>query len=160
MIVKLLKKKSGISSLEAVLGMSIFILFFLLFSSFLSYIIPKVEINRYSEALSSICERQGGLTESDINNFKDLLLNIEYIQKSGKPITVTAVTLDGQNVENVTPLGEIGDDYIKRDSKKIINLSILVPSNSNFINSMASVFGSDEVYDYYVFKTHIISERY
>ena len=155
-----IKKISGFSSIEIVLSMSIFILFLLLFISFLTYIIPKSEINSHVNTLSNICERQGGLTFSDINNFKEKLSNIEYIKNSEIPITVTAITNSDKDVTNVTPLNESGDNYVKRDSKEIIHLKVLIPSNSYFINVMTNIFGSNKVPNYYVFNIYMTSERY
>lgn len=154
------KKISGFSSIEAVLSMSVFVLFLLLFISFLTYIIPKSEINNHIDALSSICEKQGGLTSLDINKFEEKFSNIKYIKESENPIIVTVTTDSGNDATNVTPLEEVGDNYIKRDSKEIIHLKVLIPSNSHFINTIISIFGGNNISDYYVFNAYMTSERY
>lgn len=158
---KVINSKSGYVSIEAVFAMSVFIIFFLLSISFFAYLYPQSQLQGEVEVLSLLCQRQGGLTEDDIANFEDSLRKYSFIDQSDLPIVVTAKTSpSGFDAIGVTDLEDEGDNYVKRESKEIINLVVQIPANNGLLKNIAQFFGIDSVNDYYYYFEPVMSERY
>lgn len=68
-----LTQKGAYVSVEAVFAISVFLVFFLLALGFFSYIYPYTVLQRDVYALGTIAARQGGLTQEDVDQFKERL---------------------------------------------------------------------------------------
>ncbi|MDF2880111.1 MAG: hypothetical protein K0R54_668 [Clostridiaceae bacterium] len=156
------KEKNGSVSVDAVISMTFFLLLFSLTLAFFVYLYPQISLQKEVSMLGNIAELQGGLTEEDITQFQSSLENnFTYVANSEFPVIVTAIAEpSGTDATNVTPLGEIGNDYIKRGSKEIIRINIQVPANGKYLKAVANVFGVSDIKDYYVFSEPVMSERY
>jgi len=161
---KVTKKKkweSGYISIEAVFAMSFFIATFILTLGFFTYVYPYTLLQKEVHVLATVAERQGGLTAEDVENFRDSLQKYLFMQNRVDDIEVNAVTSpSGLDAMNVTPLGESGDNYIKRESKEVIEIVVRIPSNNQMIKPVARFFGITDVSDYYTLTESVMSERY
>lgn len=158
---KSLLDKEGSVSVEAVFAMSFFMIFFLLTIAFFTFMYPQISLQKEVSALATITERQGGLTELDIEEFRNSLQGYKFISDSPNSIIVEAETSpSGILAIGVTPIGEEGENYISRDSKEIIRLKVKIPSNSGYLKRVGAVFGIKNVSDYYYFTEPVMSERY
>lgn len=156
-----MKNNSGYVSVEAVFALSIFLIMFLMCISMFTYVYPQIQLQNEVKALSVICERQGGLTDEDILNFESSLQKYSFVAESEIPVIVTAETYpSGLDAIGVTGLDETGTNYIKRNSREIIGLTIKIPTNNSFVNQMMHFFDVAGVGDYYVFYEPVMSERF
>lgn len=156
-----MKNNSGSVSVESVFALSIFLIMFLMCISMFTYVYPQIQLQNEVKALAVMCERQGGLTEDDLFNFEASLQKYSFIAESEVPIIVTAETYpSGLDAMGVTGLDETGTNYIKRNSREIIGLTIKIPTNNSFVNQMMHFFDVAGVGDYYVFYEPVMSERF
>lgn len=154
-------KRKGYISIETVFATSFFLIFFLLVIGFFTYIHPKTILQQDVIALSQLAQRQGGLTLEDVENFQARIASYPFVDASEEDIVVTATTLSGNfDAIGVDGLDEAGDNYVKRDSKEFIQLTVIVPSNHSLLSSVANFFGADGVLSEYAFQTTFMSERY
>lgn len=160
------ERNEGYVSIEAVFAMSFFLIMFILVIGFFTYIYPYTSLQREVHVLASIAERQGGLTPQDISDFQDKISQQhDFIQNSPLGVEVTAVTQpSGTDVSNVIPLGEEPSpdttDYIHRDSKEVINITVTVPANTAMLKPVADFFQVKSFTDTYVLTEPVMSERY
>lgn len=153
-------EKDGYVSIETILVMTYVLIFFLLVVAFFTFEFSRTEIQKDVSTLSTICERQGGLTQDNIVNFKAKMKRYPFIKDSSFEISVTAVTDNGEDMTAVTPLNKDGNDYVSRSTTQIINLTIKIPSNSSFLSATTKILGVVGVNNYYVFYFPVMSERY
>lgn len=163
---KKLKNKKGFIAIESLIAISALLFFFVLFISFLSYTIPKISLEKEVQNLAQIAKKQGGLTDktsqpvnSDIELFKDTLEKMGYDKNS---IVIEAKTIpSGQMAIGVTPLNEEGNNYIKRDSKELIEITISIPADKSVFNVPLKFFGiKNNLSGVYYFREVIGSERW
>lgn len=125
---------------------------------FFTLIYPRIIIQTETHTLAQKAKIQGGLTnelsqpvDSDVELFKDRLVKLGYERDQ---IEITATTVDSNvNALGVTPLYGEGANYIKRDSKELIQIIVQVPANTS-ITAPLSFFKNDTP----VSKKHTIVE--
>lgn len=160
------KNKKGFVSIEAIIATSTALMVILMAIGFFTLIYPRVMLQTEVHNLSQKAKIQGGLTneisqplDSDIEQFKERLVDLGYDKDS---IEVTATTKPGNlNAIGVTPLHEGGSNYVKRDSKEMIQITVRVPANTS-IKAPLSFFGDDgsNVSDKYTLVETVMSERW
>ena len=154
-------QRSGYISIDAFFSMIAFLFLFLLAIGFFTYLQPYTNIYQQDfHQLTTLTERQGGLTEDDVEAFKERLTQHHYLQ-SKQTIKIQAETLSsGVDVTDVTPMGEEGSNYVHYDSFKSIEVTMVVPSNNQFFTAIGKVFGVQELSQTYKFREVVLSERY
>ncbi|TCJ98255.1 UNVERIFIED_ORG: hypothetical protein BDK47_11841 [Anoxybacillus amylolyticus] len=154
-----LSKKDGYVSVETVFAISIFLVFFLLVLGFFTYIYPYTVLQRDVYVLGTIAARQGGLTQEDIDQFKERLTRYPFLVHTDQ--VQVSVYVDGslQDAANVTPLGEEGGNYVTRESKDLISIKVRVPANGELLRAAAKFFGVGGISDEYVFWETVASYR-
>lgn len=161
-----IKDTKGFIAVEAVIVMAGLMFFILLFISFLSYTLPRVMLEKEVQSLAQIAKIQGGLTDihsqplnSDIELFKD---NLEKIGYDRSKIIVQAKTIQSDmNAIGVTPLNEKGNNYIKRDSKELIEIIVSIPADKTHFDAPLRFFGvKNTLSGVYTFREVIGSERW
>ena len=162
----LIKNTKGFVAVETIIVMSGVIFFFLLFISIVSYNFPRMMLEKEVQILAQTAKIQGGLTDknsqpvnSDIELFKDRISSMGYDRDA---ITITAKTIpSGMSAIGVTPINEAGSNYIKRDSKELIEITVTIPSDKNLFNSPLKYFGLKRNGESYYVITEIVgSERW
>lgn len=132
-----IKLKKGFISIETIVALSVVLIFMLLFIAILTYHYPRIMLEKEVQTLAQIAKIQGGLTdsssaiESDVDVFKDRLEKIGYNRDK---IEITAQTIPGRfNAIGVTPLNGTGNNYIKRNTKELIEIVVKVPASKYII---------------------------
>lgn len=132
-----LYNNNGFISIETIIS-SVFILMCIYLAiGFFCMIYPRVALEKEVNTLAQKAKVQGGLTDSTVQpensdievlkkNLKKLGYNYEDVEISGRTIPSNI------NIIGVTPLDAKGDNYIKRDSKEQMVITVKVPSQ-NFI---------------------------
>lgn len=132
---------------------------------FFTLIFPRIMLQTETHALAQKAKIQGGLTsaisqpiDSDIELFKDRLVQLGYERDQ---IEVTATTVESNiDATGVTPLYAEGSEYIKRDSKDLIQIVVQVPANTT-ITAPLSFFKNDApVAKKYTVVETVMSERW
>lgn len=163
---KVIKKSKGFVAIETVIILSGVMFFILLFVSILTYNYPRIMLEKEVQILAQTAKIQGGLTDSksqpvhsDIELFKDRLEKMGYERDE---IEITAKTIPGnQNAIGVTPMNVEGSNYIRRDSKELIEITVIAPSNSNVFTSPLKYFGLKKAFSgKYVIREVVGSERW
>jgi|HigsolmetaAR206D_1030411.scaffolds.fasta_scaffold00003_61 hypothetical protein len=166
-----IEAKKGSFSLEAVIAMMFVLMLIWLGVAYYTYLTPRQVLTQEVHTLATTAKLQGGLTESDIERFKDRLVEKGYVPKDKKDeIVVTAVAEDEagnkKNVTSVLPLSEgYNDDpnaYSHRGSKEIITVTAQIPAKIQFLKVMLSFWNSqpnEKMYDY-TFQETVMSERW
>ena len=166
MIKKLKDNKRGFVSIETVIAMSTVLFFFILFVSIFAYTMPRINLEKEVQHLAQVAKIQGGLTDetsdpnnSDIKRFTDNLVAMGY-DKDG--IEVVAKTInDKKNAIGVTPLNKNGTNYIKRDSKDLIEVIVTVDANKDLFTAPLKFFGlNNTLSGKYVMREVVGSERW
>ena len=154
-------RKSGFVSIETVFAMSFFLIFFFLVIGFFTYVYPYSVLQREVHALATLAQKQGGLTLEDVQNFEDRVVQYRFVDISKEDIEVTAVAIPS-NMEaiGIDSLDEAGNNYIKRDSKECIQLTVTIPSYNEVLTPIARFFGVNNVMERYTFRETFMSERY
>lgn len=165
-MIKKIRDKKGFVSVETVIAMSFVLFFFILFVSIFAYTVPRISLEKEVQHLAQTAKIQGGLTDetsepnnSDIKRFTDTLVSMGY---EADGITVTAKTINGnKNAIGVTPLKSNGDNYIKRDSKDLIEIVVKVKADKNLFTAPLKFFGlNNSISGEYVIREVVGSERW
>lgn len=164
--IKKLKEKSGFVSIDTIISLSWVIFFFLLFVSIYAYSLPRIMLEKEVQHLAQTAKIQGGLTNeqsepknSDITRFKENLIAMGYKEED---ITVTAKTITGKaNAIGVTPINQEGDNYIRRDSKDLIEIVVEIKADKNLFTAPMKFFGlSNKISGQYTIREVVGSERW
>lgn len=162
----LIKNSKGFVAIESIIAMSGVLFIILLFVSILCYNYPRIMLEKEIQPLAQTAKIQGGLTDetsqpanSDIDMFKDRLSKMGYDKSK---IVVTAKTIPGnQNAIGVTPINSNGNNYIKRDSKQLIEVVVSVPADKGIFTAPLTFFGvKNTLNDRYVVREVVGSERW
>ena len=166
MFKKLLKEKKGFVAIEAVISMSMVLGMILLVIGFFTLLYPRIMLSIDIHELASTAKIQGGLTDqtsqpvnSDVAVFKQQLAQAGY-DPSTISVAVTTIP-SGLNALGVTPLNQPGSNYIHRDSKELIKVTVSVPANT-YIDGplkLIGVNGGSGISQYTVSET-VMSERW
>lgn len=166
-VLKSIKNKKGFVAIEAVIILSGVMFFILLFISILTYNYPRIMLEKEVQILAQTAKIQGGLTDitsqnvnSDIEVFKDRMEQMGYNRDE---VVIAAKTIQGNlNAIGVTPINDsTGDNYIKRDSKEFIEITVTIPSSENVLKSPLKYFGmKNALSGKYVIREVVGSERW
>jgi hypothetical protein len=162
---KLCKNQKGFVSIETIIATTTALMIVLVSIGFFTLIYPRVMLQIETHNLAQKAKVQGGLTDihsqpvnSDIEQFKDRLEKLGYDRDK---IEVTAVTKPGNiNAIGVTPLYESGNNYIKRDSKEMIQITVRVPANTSIKAPLSFFRNTTPVPEYYTIVETVMSERW
>lgn len=100
--------------------------------------------------LTRQAQKNGGLTNENILDFKNRIEEYQFVKESDKPIVIEGRTIpSGYNVVGVN-----GNNYINRDSGEIMEITVKIPSD----NKILSKFTEKNI-DYYIFKSSVLSEK-
>lgn len=156
-----LKTTDGSFSIEAVLAMANVLIIFMMIIGFYTFINPYTILNRDVHALATLAQRQGGLTDEDVEQFKERLNAYGFVDPQKGDIEVYAQTINEVEAIGIDGFGEAGTNYIKRDSKDFIVLAVSVPSYGDYLTSVFRVMGmgGQKAPDRYLFKETFLSER-
>lgn len=166
MLFSKIKNSKGFVAIESIIAMSGLIFFLLLFVSFLCYTLPKITLEKEVQTLAQIAKIQGGLTDkvsqpvnSDIELFK---ANLDKMGFDISQVVIQAKTIpSGYNAIGVTPINSKGSNYIKRDSKELIEILIRVPADKSLFDSPLKFFGiKNTLSGVYTFREIVGSERW
>lgn len=159
-------RKKGFVSIEAVISMSAVLMIVLMAIGFIVYMYPKIMLEKEVHLLAQKAKIQGGLTDnisqpvnSDIETFLKSLEGKGYKKDT---IEITARTIPGDlNCIGVTPLNTNGNNYVKRDSKMTIQITVKVPANKSGLKGpFAYLHFEDESGQYYYIRETVMSERW
>lgn len=159
--------KKGFISIEALISMVAVMFVVLLSIGFYGYMHPKIMLEKEVQVLAQKAKVQGGLTNevsqpggnSDIEIFKNSLKDKGFdINK----IEITAKTNPGNySVIGVSPINSTGTNYLKRDSKELMVISVKVPANRDGIIAPLNYFNiSGGPNEYYYITETVMSERW
>lgn len=167
MLFSKIKNSKGYVAIESIIVMSGLIFFLLLFVSFLCYTLPKIMLEKEVQTLAQIAKIQGGLTDkvsqpvnSDIELFK---ANLDKMGFDISQVVIQAKTIpSGFNAIGVTPINsKTGTNYVKRDSKELIEIIIKVPADKSLFDSPLKFFGiKNTLSGVYTFREVVGSERW
>lgn len=161
-----LKNSKGFVAIETVIVMSGVMFFLILFIAFFSYTTPRIMLEKEVQNLAQIAKIQGGLTDkssqpinSDIELFK---ANLEKMGYDKDEIKIEAKTIpSGAIATGVTPINQEGNNYIKRDSKELIEIIVEIPADKSSFDAPLKYFGIKNILsDKYIFKEVVGSERW
>jgi len=166
-----IEAKKGSFSLEAVIAMMFVLMLIWLGVAYYTYLTPRQVLTQEVHNLATIAKLQGGLTESDIERFKNRLVDKGYVPENKmNKIVVTAVAEDEygnvKNVTSVVPLSEgYNDDpnaYSHRNSKEIITVTAKIPAKIHFLKVMLNFWDNEpkEAMHEYTFQETVMSERW
>lgn len=153
------RKKGGYVSIEAVISMSFFMIFFFLLLSFYLFVHPYTMMGRDVHALSVLAERQGGLTTENIETFKERIAE-SYSFVEHDSVEVYLETSSGKVPISDDLLDEDSESYIRRESGDLMTLSVSTNSNNFSLSGIAQYFGISKSIERYSFKEVVYSERY
>lgn len=160
------KNKKGFVAVETIIVLSGVMFFILLFVSILTYNYPRIMLEKEVQVLAQTAKIQGGLTDnisqpsnSDIELFKTRLEQMGFDKNN---VVITAKTIPGNvNAIGVTPMNVTGSNYIKRDSKELIEIVVIVPSDKTVFSSPLKYFGiGNALSKDYVIREVVGSERW
>lgn len=153
--------ESGYVSVESVFAMSFFLVVFILCLGFFTFVQPFTTLQREVHALSTLAQRQGGLTVDDISRFEDRISEYQFVDANKGGIEISAFTIPGDiDALGIDGLEDVGDNYVKRDTNEMIQLVVSVPSNNTLLAPVANFFGVGGILEKYTFKETFMSERY
>lgn len=163
--IKNIRDAKGFVAIETIIVLSGVMFFILLFVSILTYNYPRIMLEKEVQILAQTAKIQGGLTDkvsqpsnSDIELFKDRMEKMGYARDE---VQVTAKTIPGNvNAIGVTPMNQSGDNYIKRDSKELIEIVVVAPSDKNVFTAPLKYFGLKAFNGDYVIREVVGSERW
>ena len=141
--------KKGFVSMEVVLFSGfIFFLIAVLIGIF-AYIYPAFTLQRDISLLTRQAQRNGGLTHSDVDSFKNKISKYNFVKNADTPIVVEGTTKGGRSI-----IGVDERNYISKESGDVMNIVVKVPSNNKTISRF-----TQKSSDYYIFKSSILSEK-
>lgn len=165
--IKRTKNKKGFISIEALAPLTALLAFMVLGMGLYFYMVPKTILSDEVQVLANTAKMQGGLTtpesdksgKDDITLFKNKMKELGYDESK---VNVTAFTKpDNSPAMGVTPLTLPGANYIKRESKQRIEITVEVPSKKTVLGTAFYLLGmKDKLSDKYVVQKTVMSERY
>ncbi|WP_242249215.1 hypothetical protein [Bacillus cereus group sp. BfR-BA-01328] len=165
-MMNILRRIRGFVSIEAVVSMSAILIVVFLGIGFISYMYPKLTLEKEVHLLAQKAKVQGGLTNQQsepINS--DLEIFYKKMQEKGykrEDVKVVAKTYTGGlNCIGVTPINGEGLNYIKKDSKDPIEITVTLPANKQGLLGAFAFFNyKDKTSNVYIFKETVMSERW
>lgn len=157
--------KKGFVSIETIISLVPIMMVVFLSIGFFCYMYPQIAMEKQVHVLAETAKIQGGLTDntSDSNN-SDIDNFLKKAKKFGfdkNDIKITAITDPGdKNAIGVTPLNEDGDNYIKRNTKEVINISVTYPSNNFIVGPLRYFNISSYKLKYQTIHQSVLSERW
>lgn len=163
---KYMKSEKGFVSIDAIISMTAILFTILVGIGIYGYLHPKIMLEKEVQTLAQKAKIQGGLTDknsqpinSDIEVFKKRLSEKGY-DISG--ISVEVVTdQTKRNCVGVTPIGETGNTYLRRDSKEMMIITAIIPAHTQGLMSPLRYFGiNGGVSSNYYIRETVMSERW
>lgn len=175
-LIKKIQNPQGFFTLEAIIATAGLLMITFLFIAYFVYLVPRQSISPYVHTLAQAAKIQGGITDessepgnSDVERFlkemKKMGFDSERIQIK---VSTTRLNENGKEVEvslvGVEPLKEGYKEhslYSHRNSKELIKVEVIVPSDRSMVDGMVRFFGKQNsgLKDYY-FKETVMSERW
>lgn len=160
-----IKNKKGFISIEAIYSLVLVMMVIFVAVGFFSYMYPKIAIEKQVHLLAEKAKIQGGLTDetsqpvnSDISEMLDTLEGLGFDKED---IKITATTDPGdRDVIGVTPIDQEGDNYVKRNSKEVIVISVTYPSNKFIAGPLKYFKVSSEKLRTQTIQQSVLSERW
>lgn len=167
-----LKNEKGFMSIEAIMAMATILMIVLLGVGLFTYMMPRQAIEEEVHLLGRTAKMQGGLTDGDVNQFKenmkkrgmvedenldDVKVTLNLETTAGEPFP-----LEGYNQDMVgkspIPRG-FGKEQVGQYA--VMKVRVEVPANKAGLSGAMSFFGGDEdLPDAYVFSERVMSEYY
>ncbi|MEK3956011.1 TadE/TadG family type IV pilus assembly protein [Psychrobacillus sp. FSL K6-1464] len=152
------REEDGYVSVEAVFIASIMMIMAYLVIAFFLVLISYGHVQQDVRSLSVMAERQGGLTDRDIEIFENTLKNYSFIDHSNE-IEISLVTESGLPTMDIDPIGT-GEVYVSRDSGELMVMRVETPANNKMLKPLIKVLGLEGSIESYTFKSSFYSERY
>lgn len=150
-----LKNKKGFITIDAVLSLGVALIFFLLFLGVMFLMIPKFTMQGDVHTLAQLARIQGGLYESDIDDFKAKISK----ETGAKESEIHVVLKDETN--NIRYDNISDGNYSSHVDGQILQLYVIVPTNK-FIQAPMKFFGMQNIENmkYYNFTETVVSEKW
>lgn len=160
-----IKNKKGFISIEAIYSLVLVMMVIFVAVGFFGYMYPKIAVEKQVHLLAEKAKIQGGLTDETSqpvnSDISEMLETLEGLGFDKNDITITATTTPGnKNVIGVTPIDQEGDNYIKRNTKETINISVTYPSNKFIAGPLKYFKVSSEKLKTQTIKQSVLSERW
>lgn len=144
-----MNNKKAFITIDVILSSSFIFGLLAVFIGIFVYIYPSFLLQRDINLLTRQAQINGGLTYTDIENFKNKVSDYYFVKNSNKPIIVDGRTENGRNI-----IGVDNKNYISKTSGEVMNIIVKVPSNNKIISKF-----SNNSSDYYVFTSSVLSEK-
>lgn len=159
-MIKKIKSENGFISIEAIIVGSVFVYGALLAIGFYIFVITQSFVSSDVISFSKKIERNGGITESEVEEFKDYLVSKYKYISSPDDIEIFLIDENDQSLINTHEVSmQKSDIYLSRKNDEIAILKILIPSN-NKVLSTALINTTADSLDFYGYSKLIYSERY
>lgn len=177
-VIDKLKNRNGFMSVEALFGLTAILMVIILAIGFFTYMIPRQQLEQEVNILARTAKLNGGLTDTQVNNFKKNLESYGYKEDELKDsVSIRLTDLSGEtitstvlNVEDPLDISHSRNEpeteeprYIKRSEDIIMEVRVEVPAKKQGLMGVFGFFdiGEDEdpLSDNYVFKERVVSER-
>lgn len=166
-----LKNEKGFMSIEAVMAMATILMIVLLGVGLFTYMMPRQAIEEELHLLGRTAKMQGGLTDSDVNQFKENMKKRGMVEDKNiddVKVIVNLETTSGEPFPGYESRPNIINTIVNRGYGKkeagqyaVMKIRVEVPANKSGIKGAMSFFGGDEdLPDAYVFSERIMSEYY
>lgn len=152
---KSLRNKKGFITIDAILSLGVALIFFLLFLGVMFLMIPKFTMQGDVHTLAQLARIQGGLYESDIDEFKTRIS-----KETGAKVEDIHVVLKDDNTnmryDNISE-----GNYASHVDGQILQLYVIVPTNK-FVQAPMKFFGMQNIENikYYNFTETVVSEKW
>lgn len=163
---KYIKSEKGFVSIEAIVSMTAILFTVLVAIGIYGYLHPKIMLEKEVQTLAQKAKIQGGLTDitsqpvnSDIEIFKKRLAEKGYDTSKVSVEVVTDQT--NRNCVGVTPIGETGNTYLRRDSEEMMIITVTIPARTQGLIAPLRYFGiNGGVSKNYYIRETVMSERW
>lgn len=152
--------KKGFVSVDTAISMSVVLIVLMIGIGFYAYMYPQISFSNEVYALSRVANEQGGLTLDNITAFKERINETTYVQESSGDISVELVDEDKNSYTSVTPMGDSGSNYLKREDLIMCELIVKIPANITMLETVLfAVDVEDIVGNYYIYRYPVMSKR-
>lgn len=159
----MIKKKNnenGFVSIEAIIVGSVFVYGALLAVGFYIFVITQNFITTDIISFTKKVERNGGITEVEVDEFKEYLISKYSYLTDVDEIEILLLDADGNDLIN--PYDErmqVSEEYLSRKHDDTAIFKIKLPSNNKVLSS-ALMNTTNKTLDFYGYSKLIYSERY
>lgn len=171
MLMKLIRKKEdkkGYISVEAVFAIVAFMMITLVLVGLFCYVYPRQALEKQVHALAQQAKVTGGLTYSQVTDFKSTMDSMGYIANVNAYVK-TGTDDDGQQVVlNVAPRNtpynsctnpSIYNPFVRRNSGRKIIITVKIKANDGMLKGPLKFFGASMFPENYTISETVMSER-